>query len=223
LLPILTKVNLVACETAANAGTATTNNLKLFLKTGRHRVHFRNCANTPARVWIYDCVTKRDGFAAGSTPVFMWRGGLADMGAGTYPEMQIGVTPYRSPEFNRLFAVNKVTQFNLEAGQEHQHTVRHRWNKLVNTVNFQNSVSPYCQGLTRFMMIVFHGTLIHGTDNVVSYAPIKVDYTSTTEFSYGWIEKNSPSMSITNNFASSLVGATFMGENGDADIMNINA
>lgn len=218
--PIMTKTQLTAIKTTV-AGGATNNNVKMFLRKGKQTFRFRNATNTVARCTIYDIVTKRNvvdlGGATTNDPQIAWRKGLTDAGALANGQLKVGMTPHRSPEFHRYFAINKVTSVSLEAGQEHQHKIKHTWNKIVNSVQFENETQEGVAGLTRYIMLVWHGTLVHGTDNVVSYAPCKLDMALEHEYTFGWLEKQVPSYTQTNNLATTLLIPTFMGESGDND------
>lgn len=219
----MTKTDMTAMETAANGGSATNNNVRLFLKTGKVAIKLRNQANTTAKVTLYDISTKRDPLSTSvENPVKAWDKGMIDLGAGLTGVAQSvpGATPFKSPEFRNGFYVNKATTVYLEPGQQHDHTVYHKYNRIIDTVRYQNNTSAIFAGLTRWVMVVFHGTLGHesATPGTVTFMPITLDYAVSYEYEYGWIEKTSPSFSLTDNFPKAVVDFDFMGESGDADV-----
>lgn len=219
-LVFLDKASLVGIETAANGGTATDNSVRFMLKSGKQVVRLRNQSNTNSKVSIYDVVTKRDTPAtAYDTPGECWTKGLTDFGYAVGYNT-VGQVPMRSPEFRNYFAVNRVTTVNLEPGQQHDHTVFHRYNKIVNSVRFQNAVGTSLAGLTRFVFIVFHGTLAHDTaaPSSVTYAPITLDWAVSREYTYGIIEKVTPSYTLTDNNPTTVVDLDAMLESGDNDL-----
>lgn len=220
VFPIMTKTMLNSIKSTVAGGT-TNNNAKMVLRNGKQIFRFRNCSNTNARCTIYDIVTKRDiGDIGGSTtndPQIAWRKGLTDAGGATNGQLKVGCTPHRSPEFNHYFAINKVTSVNLEPGQEHQHTIKHKWNKIVNSVRFENTNYEGVAGLTRYIMLVWHGTLVHGADDQVSYASIKLDFGLQYDYTFGWLEKQLPSYTQAVLPATALTAPiSFMAETGDA-------
>jgi len=73
----------------------------------------------------------------------------------------IGCKPTYAREFNNLYKVIKTKKLTLQPGQQHDHTVYHKYNKIVDSVRYQNSSSTSIQGLTRFALVVFHGLLGH--------------------------------------------------------------
>lgn len=216
----LSKTELTGIETAANAGVATNNSVRFMLKTGKHILRLRNQSNSNARMTIYDIVTKRDtAQAAYSTPAQCWSKGLTDFGYAT-GYWTVGQQPTWSPEFNNYFAINRTTLVNLEPGQQHDHTVWHKYNKVVNSARFQNQVGTSCAGLTRFIMVVWHGTLGHEslTEATVTYLPVKLDVAYSSEYTYGVLEKVVPSYTLTDNNPTTVADFDFMGETGDADV-----
>lgn len=215
----MTKSTLTALETAANGGVSTNNPVKFFLKNGKSILRLRNCVNTNCKLSIYDIVTKRaPPDTTLDTPNEAWVKGVTDFGTATGANT-VGQTPYRSPEFNQYYSVNRVTTVSLEPGQQHDHTVYHRWNRIVDSIQFQNNVSQALPGLTRFVMIVFHGTLGHesATPNNVTYMPITLDYANSYEYTYGWIEKTQKAYTITDNNLTTVTTFNFAGESGDID------
>lgn len=219
ILGFMSKSQLVAIKTAANGGVATDNNLKLFLKSGLMRVNFRNTANTNMRCTIYDCVTRRTPpSSALDAPSEVWAKGMTDFSVtGTYST--VGMTPFKSPEFREYFRVNKATTVSLEPGQEHQHTVYHKWNKIVNSTHFDNAPGEAVAGLTRYFMLVWHGTLGHEAldEGTVTTSSGKLDYMFTSQYSYGFIQEVLPSFTNTNTLDTTITTFQFMGESGDAD------
>lgn len=224
---LLNKNDITTMETAANGGSATNNTVRFFLKTAKVCLKLRNQSNTTAKMTIYDITTKRDPLSTtAENPVKAWDKGMVDLGAGATGVAQSvpGATPFKSPEFRNGFYVNRSTTVYLEPGQQHDHTVYHKYNRIVNSVRYQNNTSIYFGGLTRWIMVVFHGTLGHEslTASTVTYMPITIDYVYSTEYSYGWIEKTAPAFSLTDNLPKTVADFDFMGESGDAD-MNVTA
>lgn len=225
VLGFMSKSQLTAIKTAANAGSATDNNVKLFLKTGQMKISFRNCSNTNMRVTLYDIVTKKMPPATTlDSPTEAWVKGLTDFNV-TNTNTTVGMTPLKSPEFREYFAINKATSLSLEPGQEHQHTVNHKWNKLINSTVFDNAASESIPGLTRWFMLVFHGTLGHEAldASTVTTASGKLDYMFTSQYSYGYLNEVKPSFANTNTLDTTITTFQFMGESGDADTDNMAA
>jgi len=113
----------------------------------------------------------------------------------------------------------------LEAGQQHDHTVYHRYNRVVNSIQFENAAGSALAGLTRFCMVVFHGSLGHEslTASTVTYMPVTMDYSWFQDYTYGFIEKTTRGFTATDNNPTTVVDFDFMGENGDADVNISNA
>lgn len=217
--PIMQKTSLTAMETAANGGSATANSVRFFLRTGKYRATFRNNTNTNMRVSLYDIITARDPpDTTLDSPPEAWAKGLTDFGVTATYETP-GLTPGKSPEFRQYYRINRVTCVHLEPGQQHEHTVIHGWNRIINSSRFQNSVSTSLAGLTRHLMVVVYGSLVHesATPSTVTTASGSLDYATQQEWSYGFLETTTPSYAVTDNFVKTLADPDFMGEDGDAD------
>lgn len=215
----LQKADLTSIETGANGGVTTNNNIRFYLKTGKFVLKLRNQSNSNCKLTIYDIVTKRTPpVSTYSNPLQCWSKGMNDYGI-TSGYQIVSNTPFKSPEFRQYFAVNKTVTISLEPGQQHDHTVYHKYNKLVDSVRFQNSSSLAIQGLTRYCMIVYHGLLGHESTApaVVTYLPVTLDYASSYEWSYGYIDKTSPTYVMTDNNPTTVADFDFMGESGDID------
>lgn len=219
------KGTLTAMETAA-AGGATNVPVKLFLKSGKVTYRFRNQSNTNCKMSIYDIGWKRNSVSAAlDDPGECWQKGLTDFGVSATFSQTVGQTPYRSPEFNQYCYTKKVTTVSLEPGQQHDHTVYHLYNRVVDTIEFQNNVGLSVAHLTRYLMVVFHGTLGHesATSTTVTYMPITIDYAFSEEYTYGWIEKTTRSMGGADALPTAVADFDFMGEAGDVDANLVGA
>lgn len=216
----MSKGTLTAMETAANGGTTTNNDVRFFLRSGKAILKMRNQSNSTAKVMIYDIVTKTNAEVATlDTPIEAWTKGLTDFGLPSGTINALDQRPTRSPEFNYIYGINNVTQVFLEPGQQHEHVVYHSWNRVLNSVRFQNSASLSIKGLTRHIMIVFNGLLGHESlqPNEVAAMPVRLDVAYTTEYSYGWIEKTQKAYTV-NNVVPTIDNFDFMGENQDVDL-----
>lgn len=225
---ILSKPQLTSIETAANGGAGTNIPVRFYLKTAKYSLKIRNCANVNCKLSIYDIITKRNTTeAALDHPKKCWQKGLTDFGGTPALTTEtIGYTPYRSPEFNQYFGVKKVTTVSLEPGQQHDHVVFHKYNRVVDSIQFQNNVGQAIAGLTRWVMIVWHGTLVHDQTTpftAVTYAPIRLDLAETTEYSFGYIEKTTRSFVSTNNVPTNVATIGGMLESGDVDANAMNS
>lgn len=216
----LGKTDLVAMETLAN-GAGTNIPVKFFLKTGKYTLKVRNATNTNVKMSIYDIVTKRNTVETGlDNPKECWQKGLTDFGGTPALTTEtVGFTPYRSPEFNQYFGVNRVTTVSLEPGQQHDHIVYHKYNRVVDSIQFQNNVGLSIAGLTRWCMIVFHGTLVHDQTggSQVTYSQARVDVAQTSEISFGWIEKTARSFVSTDIIPKGIATVGGALEAGDVD------
>lgn len=224
-MSVLLSTDLSTMKLAANNAVSTSAPVKFFLRSCKAVLRVRNAANTNCKLMLYDIVTKRaPPDTTLDTPAEAWLKGLTDFGAGQ-SYTTVGMTPYRSPEFQQYFAINRVTTVSLEPGQQHDHTVYHKWNRVVDSTRFDNSVSTALPGLTRFTMIVYHGTLGHEstTSTTVTYMPITLDYARSLEYTYGWIESVKKTYTITDNNPTTVADFDFMGEAGDGDTNLVTA
>lgn len=217
----MSKTHLTGMETAANGGTSTSVPVKFFLKNGKHTMRIRNQANTNCRLSIYDIVTKKNTVGTNyDSPMECWDKGLTDYGVAANGYLTVGQTPYRSPEFNQYFAVNRVTTVSLEPGQQHDHTVYHKYNRVVDSIQFQNQIGTSIAGFTRYTMLVYHGTLGHDavSTTTVTYMPIALDIAYSYEYTYGWIEKTARAYTLADSNPTTVTDFDFMGESGDQDV-----
>lgn len=222
---VLEQNELVTMKTAANGGTATDAPVKLYVKGCKVIMRVRNQTNTNAKVFLYDIVTKRAPPSTSyDTPIEAWSKGMQDYGA-TTAVTTVGISPTKSPEFNEYYGINRVTTLHLEPGQQHDHTVFHTYNRVIDSTRFDNSSAAALQGLTRFCLMVFHGTLVHDTAaaNTVTYAPVSIDISTSYEYTYGWLETAKKTFSVTDNMPTTVVDTDHMGESGDMDVNVVSA
>jgi len=215
---------LTAIKTACAGGTATAIPLKFFLKGGKFVLRLKNQSNHVCKLSMYDIVTKKNTISTAlDNPLECWNKAYTDYGSGA--STTVGFTPYRSPEFNQYFGVNRVTTVSLEPGQQHDHSVYHRYNRVVDSIQFENATGTAIAGLTRFVMIVFHGSLGHEslTASTVTYMPVTLDYAFSSDYTYGFIEKTVRGFTATDNNPTTVVDFDHMGEAGDVDVNNVTA
>lgn len=213
--------DLEAMAATAAAGDKAT---RLFLKEAKHTLTFRNQTNCAAKCQIYDLLCIRDcPSAALGTPVALWNKGMTDYGTPDH-RITVGSTPFKSPEFRRYFKVAKMTTVRLEPGQQHEHVTKCMFNRTLSSVQWENNSASYIGGLTRYVMVVFHGSLVHesATPGTVTYAPITLDMAGRYDYSFGYLESPVGTFSLTDTMAKTLVDPDQMGETNDADV-NVNA
>lgn len=218
----LDKTQLVALKDDIVGASGDANEYKFFIKYVKRTSLIRNQSNSVVKLSLYDVsLKKQPNGTAADTPIECWEKGLADFGLGSSAAQQPGMTPYRSPEFNRYFYVKRVSTVYLEAGQQHEHTFIHRINRLVPSTVFDNSGSLVSfQGLTTWTMAVFLGSLGHEslTPGNVSIMPATLDILTRSEVHYGYLESKAPKYTWTNNLPATVTNFDFMGETGDADV-----
>lgn len=216
-IPIMTRTALASIKSVLGGGD---NNIRFALKTGRMRVSFKNQSNINARCVIYDIVAKNRvcPSALFDSPRELWEKGLTDYGVAD-TMYNPGLTPFKSPEFRKHFYVHKATYVNLEPGQQHEHSVWYQWNLQMDSTEFDNYASDTVPKCTRYVMVVFYGTLYHESTEVteVTTAPITLDYSYTREYSFAGMLYNVPTMGVTNSLSTAIADGDFMGESGDGD------
>lgn len=203
---------------------STNKSIRVLLRSGKEIYQFRNQTNTNARMAIYDIYTYRDSQNPSiDNPTEAWSKGVVDLTSINH-HLNPGQTPFKSAEFRNYFKVYKVTYVNLEPGQQHEHIIHHRWNRIVDTTRFDNSTSETFAGLTRFCMVTAYGHLVHDTNDStsVSTAPITIDYSRFIQFSWSSIAPVSTNLTISSLLPVSIADPDQMGETGDADV-NVNS
>jgi len=187
-------------------------------------MRLKNQSNCVAKLSLYDLVTKKNTVSSSlDEPGELWAKGLTDYGA--VGVTTVGFTPFRSPEFNQYFGVNRVTTVSMEPGQQHDHVVYQLYNRVLDSIQFENNVGTSIAGVTRFLLVVFHGSLGHesASASTVSYMPVTFDYAWSSEYTYGWIEKSARGFTATDANPTTIVDMDFMGENGDVDANIVTA
>lgn len=213
-----------AMKTALNGGVSTALPLKIFLGYQKWKLSFKNQSNIVGRMVIYDVVGRRMPTASVyDSPEETWKKGMVDFGFTTgenftdYP----GATPLRSPEFRKWFSVRRATVVHLEPGQQHEHTIYRKLNKIVNSTGFDHSSVGWLPGLSLHCVVAFYGSLVSGSDSTeaapkVSFAPIQVDSCWTYEISSAMLPGTAPAYAaVSDTIVTGLTAPQFMGENQD--------
>lgn len=199
-------------------GTSSNNNFKFFLGYMKYRMVVKNQVNHVVRVTFYDIVPKFTQVSSLDTPQECWIKGQQDLGLAATDNRVPHATPFSSPEFRRFMRVVKTTTVYLEPGQQHEHSVYRRINRLINSTEFDNANSNAVRGCTYFCMINVLGSLGHeaATPTTVSYMPCTLDIVSHREYYYSYLPGSTPTYTAVNNL-SAVTTWNFMGEQGDID------
>lgn len=225
LITLLERADLNLMKDDANAGVTTENDINLYLKTAKLRLHIKNQSNIMSKLLIYDIVTTSTGYTATiDDPVEAWDFGFNDMGTASQ-STTVQTTPFGSPEFRKNFRITKVTRVPLEPGQEHEHVVKKHMNWNVRSTKWANTAAKNVRGLTYFTMLVWYGGLAHDTSAAtsVTYAPVRLDYTIRKQYNYAFMNPNKPTYTLTDSIPKTIVDLDFMGENADQDLDPTNA
>lgn len=157
---------------------------------------------------IYDIVARKDvGASAISFPDGAWQQGATDESA-TAGVDYVGSSPWQSEVFNQFYEVKQVTNVVLGAGGTHVHKVRLRPNRLVNASYAQ--YTPYgMRGLTYYTMVLIHGQADNDTVNQaqVTIGVGGLNMVQATEHTLKLIQKQTPTISVTNNLLTSYTTA----------------
>lgn len=224
MVDYLSRNNLVAMKNGLT-GSTTEANLRFFMKTGRMKISLKNQSNGNARLTLYDIVPKRTGpSAALDSPVEAWAKGNLDIAGSASHYNFIGETPFKSPEFRRYFGVHRVTYVNLEPGMQHEHVMHMVYNKFVDSVAFENE-NACIPGLSRYCVIVFHGSLGHESlaPATVSTLPVTIDQMVFREWSFSYMLTPNATHQRTDGLPTTVVDFDHMGESGDVDADNVVA
>lgn len=214
---------ITAIKTAGLGGTSSALPYKIFIGYVKQKLTLRNQSNNLVRMCIYDITFKRFPFGtATDTPLEAWNKGMLDFGVtdqSTYPY----ATPFRSPEFGKLFRVVRSTAVHMEPGQQHEHTVYKRINTLSTTDRIDNSVSnAFLPPYALFTLVTFVGALVSDSTSttaapIVSYGTGQLDAVVQIEVSSGFLHNTDPAfVRGTNTLVTSMANPRFMGEQDDA-------
>lgn len=201
----LGKTELDAIKTKYGSATLTFNEVKFFLGYARIQYFIKNQSSCAGRVTIYDIVPRLHPVTTAlDTPVEAWEKGVREMTA-TQPaglHLTVGQTPFKSPEFVRHYAVLRTTTVQMEPGEQHQHNVYRRINRIVSSTQWDNTSITNVPGITTYVMLVWHGSLGHDktADSDVTFLPMKLDVAWTMEFNYAVPDNNSPSYDFVDAF-----------------------
>lgn len=225
LYAMLTTAELTAISTAANAGVVTGNPVKPFVFECKSKLHVRNQHNSLVTMIVYDLMAKRQSpSTAFDNPEECWERGLTDAGVAAGHSLNVGQTPSFSAEFRRYWRIKQTTKVLLEPGQQHEHTVYHKINRVLDSTAW--AITPTSVvGLTTYTMIVFYGSLAHetATPTTVSFTAATLDIAQFVEKKFGYITHVGDTYTLTNTLPTTFLDADMMGENQDADVNPINA
>lgn len=152
----------------------------------------RNMANQDTTITLYDCVM-RPGVSPllrnvgttneGIDPLLDWADGMYYT---QHPGRQSaldgsnserpGCTPFRSPNFCKLYKIRKVTKKTLPPGEVHHHQITVKPRQMFD-YQYGTAQQRYIPGLTSFTIIVSMGSVVHSsvTNTEISTAPHALD------------------------------------------------
>lgn len=227
LLTFGTHTQISSIKTALNGGASTQLPLKMHIGYMKWVISLKNQSNFVGKCTLYDIVLKRMPYNdALDDPSELWRKGMTDFSAGVDQTNYPGNTPFRSPEFRRWCRVVKVTSLNIEPGQQHDHQVVRKHNRVYDTASWDHSLvfTP----VAMFTLIVWHGSIVSGSNSTVlspqvSYCPMQIDGLWRMEVTSSMLPGTAPQYArITDAIPVALTSAQAMGQNSDAAMANVD-
>lgn len=206
-------------------GTTTAKTAQMYLDSARTIVYLRNQSNMQLKCRVYDILARRDPVGSGiDTPIEAWAKGITDL-SGSDNTTYIGSHPTQSEEFRKFYKILKTTVLDMPPGYYHEHIIKAKINKIINTTVMDNFSLNGLGGYTIFTVIVFYGTLVNDTsnDNLISFGSGKIDYAYLRTLKYGYLEKNTGTATYTGTqFLTTGLTPEFMGDSGMADQSVVN-
>lgn len=162
-----------------------------------------NQDNGILRMKIYDVICRCDGSSTSyDSPSEAWLNGATRFASSTIPYIP-GATPYGIPDFTSYFKILKTTHVHLLPGEMHEHVTTFRPHRQLATNKLFTMASgiDMVKGFTCFTMIVIVGGPANDTvnDNQVSTGKCKIDYVTTKEYRYTYLDKATPTYNGTNS------------------------
>jgi len=220
----LEKSDLDSMVTVANGGVATDASHRIFIGSITAKYYFKNQSNAVGKLMIYDVFYKRHtATTALDSGRELWSKGFADIGTGAIT--RVGATPSQSSEFRTYCWIKRVTSVDLEPGQQHTHVMHRALNRVFDSSVWANNVGQSVAWITGSCMFVWHGSIVHesAAPGTVTFCDMRIDVVGSLEYSFGYLNKNTPTYTIQATMPSAIVDPDFMGESGDVDTNNNNA
>lgn len=160
-----------------------------------------NQDNGILRMKVYDIICRCDGSNTSyDSASEAWANGATALGNSQIPYVP-GATPYGIPGFTSHYKVLKTTHVHLTPGEMHEHVTSFRPHKQLATNKLFTTGFDCIKGFTCFTMIVIQGGPANDTtnDNQVSTGKPKVDYVTTKEYRYTYLDKSVPTYQVYNS------------------------
>lgn len=155
--------------------------LKWFVSKIRMVHRMRNMSTAPVNLQVYDVVARKDQTTGAQNPLEAWRDGLDDVrvaaffpntwGTSAVTVGNVGVTPFLSPKFTKLYKVKRVHEFTLHPGVTHKHYVNVFPNKMWNGEEIKDF--SYHSGISTWTMVVAKGDV--GQDSAATPQVVYTD------------------------------------------------
>lgn len=163
------------------------NNKLLMLRGATAKAMLTNQHQSPCKITIYDCVSKRD-TNGNDLPADAFNTGLSDQSGGTVGANEVGITPYKSVYFNQFWKIRKVTNITLDPGASHIHYIKAKVNKVISRELLVQSPAVFYKYFTCIPLVVHHGFPINDAAivNSVSTASTALDVVWTVIYDFTW-------------------------------------
>lgn len=217
----MNRSDLTAVNLEANGGVSSSDNLVTYLmRYVKNVMVVKNQSNHVVKVQFYDLVCRADPVGTSADdPIELWRRGYTDVGASSDQILAVGNSPLRSAEFRKYFWVKRVITHDLEPGEQHTHTVYHRYNRLIRDIDFLARSPVSIRTMTGYTLVVFSGSIGHesAVPTSVTYMPARIDVAVRKEIVFQHLTQTQPKYSYTNNLPGAITDFDFMGEADDQD------
>jgi hypothetical protein len=242
--PLMDRTDLSALFSTVDSGTRTS---KCVLGAGKSVFHIRNQTANLAKLRIYEIWTTRNPQDAKMNyPQGAWYDHYTDQSIPTFVAGKTGdtatlngahkldETPFHARDFGRYYRVHKCTSVHLEAGQQHNHTIRHHFYRTVTREMWEDTPELMVSmgGITRHFMIVWYGGLTHDTTvapaletpfgvkvdaSEVTVSAIRLDISVRHQWTYAIDAIPYARFFVEGGLKQQVLDEDFMGETGDAD------
>jgi len=175
-----------------------TNTTRYFLQSMTQELFFQSACTGNTFLDLYECVARQDNDIP---PLTAWNSGYQDsVSALARTRLDIGATPFNSPQFCSMFKIQKIKHIELAQGRGLRFTHTYKCNKMIDMERNINLINY--KDVTSFILAVAYGQPAdEALTDAVGISYVDLDVIQNVKFNFSSVWQPTKTIVYSNNLA----------------------